>query len=273
MSLPKFKTRKELYDFLVQNKSALIAEKKYQVKHGDVIVDLPERFIDSGKDDGAVKAIENPAEFKGDKIKVSSVINTTNILDSHGDVHLNGIWTKSAKEQKNLYLLEEHKMSFRSIISDEVKAEVKIKGWRDLGYEADGNTQALVFNSTISKDRNEYMFEQYLKGRVKNHSVGMQYVTLSLAINDKAYKEEFENWNKHIDKIVNRDAAEEKGFFWAVHEAKIIEGSAVPLGSNRVTPTLAVEEKHEQSSESSNKDTLAEAKENERKLFYLQLYK
>jgi hypothetical protein len=38
--------------------------------------------------------------------------------------------------------------------------------------------------------------------------------------------------------VANQDAAEEKGFFWAVKEAKVIEGSAVPLGSNWITPTL-----------------------------------
>ncbi|HPZ10702.1 MAG TPA: hypothetical protein PL110_21610, partial [Candidatus Eremiobacteraeota bacterium] len=32
--------------------------------------------------------------------------------------------------------------------------------------------------------------------------------------------------------------ADERGYFWVVKEAKIIEGSAVVMGSNSATPTL-----------------------------------
>lgn len=276
MNIPKFNTKRELFDFLIKNKSALIAEKKYQTKHGDVVITPSERFIDfGGTGEEATKAIENPSEFTGNKLKVSSVINTTKIMDSHFDVHLDNIWSKSAKEVKNVYLLEEHKMSFRNIISDEVKVEVKIKPWKDLGYDAEGTTQALVFHSILDKDRNEYMFEQYLKGRVKNHSVGMQYVSLSLAINDSKYKDEFAVWQKYVDKIINKDMAEEVGYFWAVHEAKIIEGSAVPLGSNKVTPTLAVEEKQHQENESEEEATqrMNKAKEQEKLMYYQKLLK
>jgi hypothetical protein len=59
------------------------------------------------------------------------------------------------------------------------------------------------------------------------------------------YKEEKEIWDKYIDQVANIKAAEENGYFFAVTEAKIIEGSAVPIGSNTVTPTLDVESKQE----------------------------
>jgi hypothetical protein len=36
-------------------------------------------------------------------------------------------------------------------------------------------TEALVFNVEIDKDRNDFMFNQYAKGYVKEHSVGMRY--------------------------------------------------------------------------------------------------
>ncbi len=52
------------------------------------------------------------------------------------------------------------------------------------------------------------------------------------------YKEEFAIWNKYFDQIVNKQDLEDSGYFWAVKEAKVIEGSAVPIGSNIVTPTL-----------------------------------
>jgi hypothetical protein len=82
------------------------------------------------------------------------------------------------------------------------------------------------------------MYEQYSKGFVKNHSVGMSYVKMVLCANNPASTQEFENWNKYLPEVANQETAIEKGYFWAVLEAKLIEGSAVVIGSNPVTPTL-----------------------------------
>jgi hypothetical protein len=114
--------------------------------------------------------------------------------------------------------------------------------WKSLGFEYEGNTQALVFDSNISKQRNEFMFDQYMKGYVKNHSVGMQYVKIDMAVNstDKYMKDEKEIWDKYYDMIVNKEDADENGYFFAVTEAKVIEGSAVLRGSNIATPTISI---------------------------------
>ena len=58
------------------------------------------------------------------ELKMELVINTTNVMDSHSDVHMKGIWNKSIKEQKGLMLLQEHKMSFSNIITDNVPTSV-----------------------------------------------------------------------------------------------------------------------------------------------------
>jgi hypothetical protein len=72
----------------------------------------------------------------------------------------------------------------------------------------------------------------------------MRYVQLFLCVNSevKYYIEERENWESYIGEVINADEAEESGFFWAVTEAKVIEGSAVPIGSNWATPTQSVKE-------------------------------
>jgi hypothetical protein len=59
-----------------------------------------------------------------------------------------------------------------------------------------------------------------------------------LCANNPSSTQEFENWNKYLPEVANQDTAIEKGYFWAVLEAKLIEGSAVVIGSNPVTPTL-----------------------------------
>lgn len=246
-SIPSFETKKELFDFLIENKSALIAEKKYSVKHADpVTLSVDGYYFEK---EGAEKAIADPSTYTGDKLRVKSVINTTGIMDSHDDVHISGLWNKTLKENKNIYLLQEHKMSFATIISDSVKASAVDMNWRDLGYNKVGKTQALVFDSTLTKERNQFMFEQYLKGYVKNHSVGMQYVKIDMAINDKSYPAEYSIWEKYISEVVNQKEVVDQGYFWAVTEAKIIEGSAVVMGSNKITPTLSIEEKQEPSAD------------------------
>lgn len=231
-----FPNREEVFSSLRENKKALIASKKMQTKFADAISFTPQVIV---KGD-AVKAI-NPDEI--DNIKVKVVINTTNLIDSHSDVHIDGIWNKSVKEQRNLYLLQEHQMTFSNIISDEVKATIEKTSFKELGVDLIGSTEALVFETKIQKNRNSYMFDQYAKGFVKNHSVGMRYVSMELALNSdiEDNAEEKATWDKYINKISNKSEAEEKGYFWAVTEAKIIEGSAVPVGSNWATPTISTE--------------------------------
>ena len=68
----------------------------------------------------------------------------------------------------------------------------------------------------------------------------MRYVDIVLCVNtdEKWAKEEKENWDKYISEVIHKEQAEEQGYFWAVTQAKLIEGSAVVLGSNPITPTL-----------------------------------
>jgi len=233
----KFSTKKELFDFLVENSNSLKAQKKAELKKADCFSFSP--TIVRSKSD--VNKANEPVNVDSiDTLKVLIVINTTNLLDGHGDVHIRGIWNKSLSENKMIMHLQEHEMEFSKIIADgaELKASVKDYSWKELGVDFEGKTQALVFESTIEKKRNEFMFNQYANGWVKNHSVGMRYVKFDFAINDEDYPNEFEAWNKYYPEIANKEVADERGYFWYVLEAKVIEGSAVPLGSNFVTPTL-----------------------------------
>lgn len=234
----EFSTIKERNDWLVSNKNSLIAQKKAQFKTADAVSWITPVY---DKAENEYKANNPITDFRSlDEIKVMAVINTTNVIDSHMDLHVKGIWNKSVKENKNIMHLQEHKMNFDSIIADgsDLKASVKDYTWVELGYSFEGNTQALVFESTVKADRNAKMFEQYAKGYVKNHSVGMQYMKLLLAVNDDRFEEEKQTWDKYINLAINPDVAEESGYFFVVLEAKAIEGSAVPIGSNQLTPTL-----------------------------------
>lgn len=241
-------TKTEKIEFLVENKKSLIAQKRAEIKRADAIGAM---YYDVKED--TIKS-NNSFEPDSNEIKVKVVINTTNLMDSHDDLHVKGIWSKSIKENKMIMHLQEHKMDFDKIISDgnDLKAFAKTFTWKELGYKYEGETQALIFDSIIKRDRNKFMFDQYSKGYVKNHSVGMQYIQIELATNDDRYEDEYKVWLKYIDTIANKELAEEKGYFWAVREAKVIEGSAVPIGSNTATPTLDNNMKSEPSKDTHN---------------------
>ncbi len=240
MTIPDFEDKASRIDWLVANKKILIAEKKASVKHADAFSYGSLLITDKGE---TTKSEAIPATAT--RIKVRSIINTTKILDSHGDVHIDQLWNKSLKESKDNFLVNQHNLSFEGIISEEVKAFAKQMSWAELGFPYEGGTQALVYDSVIDKNDSPDMFERYRKGRVKQHSVGMRYVKVDLAANDERYDKEKALWDKYYPQIANKADADEQGYFFAVTEAKNIEGSAVVRGSNFATPTISVEEKSE----------------------------
>lgn len=256
----QFSSQDELFKALRENKTTLIAQKKMITKEADATF----HYVGIENDKGEVVKAESISLSNANGLKAKLIINTTNLLDSHNDLHVKGIWNKSVKEQKNLLLLQEHKMTFDKIITDEVKATVKEMNWDELGYSYKGTTEALTFETNISKVRNPFMFEQYAKGYVKEHSVGMRYVKLELAVNSESKWdiEEKEVWDKYYNEIANKEVADERGYFWVVSEAKVVEGSAVVKGSNFATPTISVEAVKDTPTEQiePSKDTQIEAK-------------
>lgn len=232
--LPTFKTDKELFDYIVENEEDILWSKKQTIKHADSFEfhAIQTKSIEADKTDFIGK----------DEIDAVLVINTTNILDSHKDVHIKGLWDKSLQENTRIKHMQEHGRSFDKIIADkdDLKAYVKDYTWKQLGYDAEGKTQALVFESKIKKDRNPYMFKQYAEGNVDNHSVGMRYVKMVTCINDEDYEKEYEAYQKYSKHVINKAELEKTKVFWAVTEAKAIEGSAVPDGSNPITPIISM---------------------------------
>lgn len=258
----EFASKEDLFKALRENKSILISQKKMITKESDSTIHYVE--IESREKSEANKEdIETIPDVT--KLKAKLAINTTNLMDSHSDVHFDGTWNKSAKEQKNVLLLQEHQMKFSSIISDNVAVSVKKMTWKSLGFDFEGSTEVLIFDTEIDKSRNEFMFDQYNKGYVKEHSVGMRYVKLDLAINSESKWDEEEKavWDKYIDKIVNKEVAENQGYFWAVTEAKIVEGSAVVKGSNYATPVISIQA--EKSLEDNKEEPTIEVTQTKRK--------
>lgn len=261
----EFQSKEELFKALIENKKELVSIKKSSTKNADAV-----SFgylntsieIDTNKED-VQSQMQNP-----ESLNVKVVINTTNFLDSHGDVHVNGIWNKSVKDNVSFLHLQEHEREFDKVITDSAKGYVQSMTWKKLGLPYDGKTEALIFESTIDKKRNEFMLNQYANGWVKNHSVGMRYVQLELAINTEAeYDKEYKAlWDEFYPIIANKENADERGYFWVVKEAKIIEGSAVVMGSNSATPTLENKEEIEPSKDTLDNEPLQDTQQVQTKL-------
>jgi hypothetical protein len=247
IEIPTDVSKKELFAFLLKNKTALIQQKKFTPKESNGFCYGGQIFSSKGF---ALKAAEDITLPQDGVLLVKAIINTTNYMDSRADVHMPGLWAKSLSDNKNIMHLQEHDLEFEKIIADgvDLKAYTKSFAWRDLGFDLKGKTEALVFDSMVREERNAFMYNQYAKGYVKNHSVYMQYVKMILCVNepdDLSYGAEYEAWQKYLPEVVNKDDAKERGYFWAITEAKIIEGSAVPIGANSLTPTLSVTAKLE----------------------------
>lgn len=246
--MKEFRTKAELFKYLVENKADIIAFKKSALKYSDVVCFSPEfdaEVVGFDKEKGDAHVIvktKYPYENNEDKgvLKRTIVANTYNWMDSHSDVHLSGIFSESIKQKgTKIFHLNSHVLDFSAKVGKPTAVYEKQISWRELGQGKTGMTEALFVESEIRKSYNETMYNAYLSDEVDQHSVGMQYVKIALAVDDKEnYPKEYEEWQAHIGKIGNRQAVEKQGFFFAVHEAKLVEVSAVLLGSNELTPTL-----------------------------------
>lgn len=243
-----FADQAELFTALKESKSELVSLKTSELKSSDPIA----LGILTSKTQQAVKGM------RMEKDSIYPVINTTRIMDYHNDVHLDGIWNKSIKDQQEkVFYLTDHDMRITSVIAyqKDVEPMVKTFTFAELGApEFEGNTQALVFKVPRDKIRISAVNDIINEDIPVEHSVRMQYVSLELAVNSESENltEEKEIWDKYYSVIANKDRADSTGYFWAVKEAKIYrEGSMVLAGSNSVTPLL--QRKTEPSSDTHNK--------------------
>ena len=234
IDISKFAEKKELFKYLIDNKADIIDVKKNTVKHCNPINSL-------SNDNVTVKALEtnHKDDISSGVIKRTIVGNTYNWLDSHGDVHVKGIFSKSISERKNkVKHFHDHINQLNAQVGKFTDVYEKDVLWKDLGVNKEGTTTALFADSDILERYNKNMFLQYANKEIDQHSVGMYYVKIEMAVNDSEYKEEFKVYNDYIGQIANKEDAEEQGYFFVVKEAKLIEISAVTEGSNAITPTI-----------------------------------
>ena len=235
-----FPTRKDFFAYLAANKKEIIELKKSAMK-------FTEPFGTSILQRNALKSLNT--NYNNDPasgiIKRTIIGNTYNWMDSQDDVLLPGVFAKSISEKGDrIWHLHDHEQKISAKVGKPISVYEKGVSWADLGIELEGNTTALFMDSNIIKEYNPLIFNQYLSKEIDQHSVGMQYVNIEIAMNDESEKEAFALFNKHISAIGNKEKVLAQGYFFAVKEGKLIEISAVLDGSNELTPTIPNEEKN-----------------------------
>lgn len=237
IDLPGFGTQKELFDYLVKHEGEIIDLKKSEIKRAEAV-----EFYWPDKSE-AIKSelgAQDQSQDTDTEIKRTIVGNTYYWMDSHDDVHLENIFANSIKQRgaARINHLHDHVNQLMARIGKFSSVYEKNISWQSLGISKMGDTQALMADSTIKLALNKKMFDMYKADEIDQHSVGMRYITMNLALNDPNYPKQYATWSMVLPKMGNPDRANKNGFFWAVKEAQLSEISAVLNGSNELTPTL-----------------------------------
>jgi hypothetical protein len=173
-------------------------------------------------------------------------------MDSQDDVLLgsvegsNSVFTNSIKAAlsskkgaNKVPPIDQHNYSLDGRIGKTTNLYEAPISWRALGVGRTGMTEALFADAEIHKSLNEQRYNDYLNDEIDQHSVGLQYVDMQLAVNDQdEFPKEYAVYQKYINKIGNKSEVDNQGFFFAVAEAKLREYSAVIAGANELTPVV-----------------------------------
>jgi hypothetical protein len=240
-----FKTQADLLSYLVGEKETVLAQKKSIIKFAEGGLSTMWSTSKGAFADKAKPLYEND-EDKG-IVKRTVVANTYWWMDSHSDVHIGrnegsdvALFSKSiASKGTKIPPIDQHKWDLDSVMGKTLNIYEAPISWRALGVGKTGMTEALLADVEIQKAKNARRYENYKNDEIDQHSVGMRYIDIQLAVDDpEEYPKEYAVWSKYIAKIGNRQEVEKQGYFFPVMEAELREYSAVISGSNILTPTM-----------------------------------
>lgn len=231
-----FETKEALIKALREHKDEIISLKKSQIqKSYEKGASVIAKVIDPSKLTEQVKGI------KFDENHYYIAVNSSRILDSHTDLHLDSIWDHTVKAQQGKnYLVDTHVLSIGTTIARKEYIEMMVVKvpFSMIGKSYPGNTVVLVYKIPKDKIIHEVAKDWLDSGDDIEASVRMQYVTIEFCVDssekgDETFKR---NFDKYYPLIANKEDFEEIYYFWAISEAKNIhESSLVLFGSNNAT--------------------------------------
>ena len=241
----EFESKSDLFKALVENESFIIDAKKSQVYKSF------EKGLQVVSDQKTIEKAFNDSEkgIKFDSDYYYFVVNSANYLDSHNDMHVDGNWNKSVKDQNGkVYLVWHHDFSkTENIIAfpEDIEMMTSKVAWNLLGKSYEGETYSLIYKVKKDKIVNENVSKWLKEGRKLQLSVRMQYIKLETAFNsdDEDYMHQTANYQKYFPLIANKDEFKQIEYFFIVKEAKnVMESSLLPFGSNSATAEISQSE-------------------------------
>jgi len=231
-----FVDKEELFKDLKDNLDFITDAKKSQIqKSCEKGIAVKCKSLDLLKFTDQVKGIKIDDNF------YYIAVNSTLVLDSHDDLHLNGIWKKTIQEinGKN-YLVIDHELCIDKVIvrKEHVEIFTAVIPFSLLGKDYEGNTEALIYKVPKSQVKNNIVKEWLDSGDDIEGSVRMQYVNFVLCMdsNSPDYADEKKNYDAYYPLIANKTEFEYIYYFFAIKEAKNVrESSLVVFGSNDTT--------------------------------------
>lgn len=231
-----FDSKEDLFKHIRENKEILIDAKKSviqkSVDKGSAVVS---KCLDLLKFTDQLKGIKIDDNF------YYIAVNSTMILDSHDDLHDNGIWKKSVQEtQGKNYLVCDHELEVLQTITRKEHIEIftaKIP-FSLIGQPYQGDTEVLVYKIPKDQIKIEAVKEWLDSGDSIEASVRMRYVTILLALDSNNPEDATEkaNYNAYINRIANKNDFEYIPYFYIIKEAQNVrESSLVVAGSNHAT--------------------------------------
>lgn len=233
----EFATKDELFRELKENLSIIEDQKKAKIyesyKKGQSI---NMKAIDVSKFD-----IEQQKALKLDDNYYYVAFNSTRILDSHDDVHIDGLWKKTVQEKqfKN-YVVTDHELEVLNTVVRKEYVEIftaKVP-FSVLGKKYNGNTEILIYKFPKTKVQIPIVKEWLDSGDELQGSVRMKYIKFLFCLDSNNPEDaEFKaNYDKYYEYIANKEDYEYIPYYFAILEASNEkESSFVLYGSNSVT--------------------------------------
>lgn len=175
---------------------------------------------------------------------VTGIYNTYNFVDGGMDVLLDGCCKRSIKDngpESNAVAKIKHALFHDTT---RLPGKIMVLDEKEIDTPA-GKVTGIYFETKMdnSTEGNDTLIK-YQEKIYDNHSIGFQYLKIEKVERDGQHGNST-TWQKYMDLLINPKKAEDAGYFYAVKEIKLFEGSTVAFGMNELTPSLGIKGKED----------------------------
>jgi hypothetical protein len=227
-----FKSKADLFAMLKKHEDNIIEFKKAHIYKGF------EKSLCFGNADNILHKTDASKANIGFEAKegyIYPIVSTTRYMDSHDDVHFDGCFGKTVKDQQGkVYYCADHDLSLKGIVTNKKDIEMFTASipWQFVGKSYTGNTEGLVMAFKKDAIKNQQAKDIIDSDEDLENSIRMVYVKIVMGIDstDKQYKVNKDYFDSRVNDIANKERAEDLGYFFGVEELKIHKEASLVVG-------------------------------------------